>query len=142
MFHTCVERYCVLTVISWIQWMKNLCWCTSEVRSMTVHSMAIKLQLLIGCSSHNWGCRVISHSVQVSRSHLLPMTLNHESHWPYNPSNTNDTQQPSKLAQIYNKILKQNLSIIFLVCHSSEASCSTIGLCPGLRILIQIPQIL
>lgn len=62
------------------------------------------------------------------------MTLNHKSHWPYNLNGTNDHQQPSKLAQIYNITLKQNLRIIFMVCHSSEASCDTNGLCLGLGI--------
>ena len=65
---------------------------------------------------------------------FLPMTLNHKSHWTYNPNGTNDAEQSSKLAQIYNITLKQNLRIIFMVCHSSEVSCSTIGLCPDLRI--------
>ena len=120
--------------MSWTEWIQNLYWGTDQVRSINVHSMAIKLQLQIGCSSHNWGCKVISPSVLVSRSHFLPMTLNRKSHWPYNPDSTNDAQQPSKLTQIYNMTFKQNLRIIFMVCHSSEASCDTIGLCPGWRI--------
>jgi len=62
------------------------------------------------------------------------MTLNHKSHCPYSPNSTNDAQQPSKLAQIYSITLKQNLRIIFMVFHSSEASCDTTGLCLGLRI--------
>jgi len=34
-----------------------------QVRSMPVQSVATKLQLQIGCSSHNWGCKVISPAV-------------------------------------------------------------------------------